>query len=120
MTFEYVTSTVSVLANDGIVVHVLNHSLSKEFAHVLVYQNTGAGAVQVVDSGDSEVTPTWQWGLAYTVQDSGEYWVQIQVSSEFLIPKVAFERYDGTAWMPIIAYSPGDFAVFELQRRRLW
>jgi hypothetical protein len=48
MQFEYVTSTVSVLANDGIVVHVLNHSSSKEATRVRMYQNTGAGAVQWV------------------------------------------------------------------------
>jgi hypothetical protein len=65
--FEYVTSTVSMLQADGIVVHVVNDSATGESTRVVIYQNTGAGAIVAVDSGNTVVAPTWQWGLGFTV-----------------------------------------------------
>lgn len=117
---KHVTSTVSTLDNDGIVIHILNVSDAAKTARARIYKNTGAGAVQVSDTGTVAVTPTWEWGLGYTVQESGEYWVELDAGSETLIPKVSFERHDGTKWVPIVTYSPGDFATFDPQRRRLW
>lgn len=117
---EYVTSAVSVLPNDGIVVHVVNDSGVAESTRVVIYQNTGAGAITVVDTGRVAVAPTWTWGLGFTVKDSGEYWLRIQASSEALIPKASFERVDGGIWKPVVTYRPGDFAVFSLTRKRLW
>ena len=117
---KYVTSAVSVLDNDGIVVHVLNYDTVTRTARVHIYKNTGAGAVEVVDTGDKQVVATWNWGLGYTVQDSGEYWVELDLNSEKLVPKVSFEKYDGGRWVPITMYLPGDFAVFDPQLRRLW
>ena len=116
----HVTSTVSTLDNDGIVLHVLNYSDMQKTIRARIYRNTGAGAVQVTDSGTIAVAATWQWGLGYTVQESGEYWVELDVSSEALVPKVSFERHDGAKWVPFVTYSPGDFAVYDPQRRRLW
>ena len=124
--FEYVTSTVSLLVTagqgGGIVVHVVNDSNAAESARVVIYRNTGAGATIMVDTGAVAIVPTLQWGLGYTVEDSGEYWVRVQTTSEFLIPKVAFERVQNEAWTPVISYQPGDFAVFQLKpsRKRLW
>jgi hypothetical protein len=63
MPFEYVTSTVSVIVNDGIAVHVLNHGGSTERARIQFFENTGAGAVQVADSGDIEFIATGAGGL---------------------------------------------------------
>jgi hypothetical protein len=117
---EYVTSAVSVLANDGIVVHVVNDSGVAEGTRVVIYQNTGAGAITVVDTGRVSVAPTWNWGLGFTVKESGEYWLRIQATSESLIPKASFERVDGGIWKPVVSYRPGDFAVFSLTRKRLW
>lgn len=117
---EYVTSAVSVLANDGIVVHVVNDSGVTENTRVVIYQNTGAGAITVADTGRVAVTPTWTWGLGFTVKDSGEYWLRVQTTSESLVPKAAFERVASGIWNPIVSYKPGDFAVFSLTRKRLW
>ena len=119
--FEYVTSTVSMLQADGIVVHVVNDSATSESTRVVIYQNTGAGAIVAVDSGITVVAPTWQWGLGFTVPSSGEYWARISASSEFLIPKASFERLQGSFWAPVVSYRPGDFAVFKLPlRKRIW
>jgi hypothetical protein len=120
--FEYVTSTVSLLQGDGIVVHVLNDSSISEGTHVVIYQNTGAGAIVAADSGNVVVVPTWEWGLGFTIPNSGEYWVRIRASSESLIPKVSFERFVNSVWVPVVSYRPGDFAVFKLRpkRRRIW
>ena len=124
--FEYVTSTVSLLVTagqgDGIVVQVVNDSNGTENTRVVIYQNTGAGAISMVDTGAVAVVPTWQWGLGYTLKDSGEYWVRVQTTSEFLIPKVSFELFQNGVWTPVISYQPGDFAIFRLKpsRKRLW
>ncbi len=111
--FEYITATAAVQANDRILCEVLNYSTRKEWARVRIYRNAQDGAIQVMDSGDEEVVSTWQWGLAYEVR-GGNYWVQVMVSSEFLIPRVSFESLQAGAWRPLAAYLPGDFAVFEL------
>jgi hypothetical protein len=124
--FEYVTSTVSLLTQagqgDGIVAHVVNDSAALEHARVIIYHNTGAGAVLSTDSGVSAIVPTWQWSLAFTVPSSGEYWVRVAATSEVLIPKVSFERVQNGIWLPIVSYRPGDFAIFRLtpSRQRLW
>jgi hypothetical protein len=117
---EYVTSSVSVLANDGIVVHVVNDSAVPEDVHVVIYQNTGAGAVTVADTGRVSVAATWTWSLGFTVKNPGEYWVRIQTTSESLIPKADFQRIAGGIWTSLVSYKPGDFAVFSLARKRLW
>jgi hypothetical protein len=115
------TSAVSLLDGDGIVVHVVNDGGIAENAHVVIYKNTGAGASTVSDGG-SIVGPTWNWGLGFTVAESGEYWLRIQVTSEFLIPKASFERLRESVWIPVVSYRPGDFAALKLEpsRRRLW
>ena len=107
---------------DGIVVAVVNDSAAAENTRVVIYLNTGAGATTVVDSGTVAVVPRWQWSLGYAVKNSGEYWVRVQTSSEFLIPKVSFERMQSGVWTPVVSYRPGDFAVFQLTptRTRLW
>jgi len=58
LAYEYVTSDVSVLDNDGIVAHVVNDSMFSGFARVVIYHNTGAGAVVVADSGVVSLTPS--------------------------------------------------------------
>jgi hypothetical protein len=124
--FEYVTSTVSLLARanqgDGIVVHVVNDSDKKDRTQVVIYHNTGAGAVVATDSGAVDVVPSWQWGLGFTISASGEYWVRVRVSSEFMVPTVAFQRVEGGIWTAVARYKPGEFAVFSLSptRKRLW
>jgi hypothetical protein len=119
--FEYLTSTVSLFQGDGIVIHVVNDSATAGSARVIIYQNTGAGAIVAADTGNAVIVPTWQWGLGFAVPNSGEYWVRISVSSEFLIPKSSFERLQGSVWVPVVSYRPGDFAVFKLPvRKRIW
>ena len=120
--FEYVTSAVSLLNGDGIVGHVVNDSSIPENARVVIFMNTGAGATTATDSGSVVVTPTWTWGLAFTVSNSGEYWLRVEVTSEFLIPKASFERSISNIWTPVVSYRPGDFAVFDLLplRKRIW
>ena len=120
--YEYVTSAVSLLKNDGIVVHVVNDSGTTENARVVIYQNTGAGAIIAADSGVAAVIPTWNWGLGFTISSSGEYWVRVQVTSEFLVPKASFERVAAGIWLPFVTYRPGDFAIFDLvpTRKRRW
>src|SRR5262245_43971624 len=120
--FEYVTSAVSLLKGDGVVVHVVNDSKLDEVAHAIIYKNTGAGAIVAADSGQVTVTPSWTWGLGFTIPESGEYWLRIRVTSEFLISKASFERVRDGVWVPLVSYRPGDFANIELypDRKRLW
>ncbi|HET9079559.1 MAG TPA: hypothetical protein VFO01_03460 [Trebonia sp.] len=119
--FENISSTVSMLDGDGIVVHVVNDSTAEGEAQVIIYENTGAGANTVTDSGVVALTPTWQWSLGYTVSSSGEYWMRIRVSSQDLIPMTSFERLQDSVWVPVVTYRPGDFAVFKIRpRERIW
>jgi hypothetical protein len=119
---EYVTSAVSLLAGDGIVVHVVNDGSVKQNTRVIIYRNTGAGANISTDSGDVIVTPTWVWGLGYTLSTNGEYWLRVQATSENLIPKASFERPVSSVWSPQVTYLPNDFAIFKLKpvKRRIW
>jgi hypothetical protein len=124
--FEYVTSTVSLLVTDGqgdgIVVAVVNDSPTPQSTRVVIYHNTGAGAVVATDTGPLTVVPTWQWALGFNASSSGEYWLRVQATSEFLVPKASFERFRDSVWVPVVSYRPGDFAVFRMRplRRRIW
>jgi hypothetical protein len=113
---EYVTGAVSMLENDGIVIHVTNDSNQAESINVMIYQNTGAGATVVIDQA-ANLPKTWTWGLGFTVLppqfSSGEYWVRIRTSSPNLIPTVKFERSDVGIWKSFVTYRPGDFAIFK-------
>jgi hypothetical protein len=118
MHLEYVTGAVSVFANNGIVVHALNHSDLTESVRVRIFENTGAGAVQATDTGVMNLIPSWTGGLGFTVQTSGEYWVQVLASSESVVVTAAFQRLEGGSFIPVVSYSPGNFAVFERGRRQ--
>ncbi len=119
---EYVTSAVSLLKGDGIVVHAINDSTVSENARMIIYRATGAGASVASDSDTIVVTPTFNSGLAFTVAESGEYWLRIRVTSECLIVKASFERLRDSVFVPLVSYQPGDFAIFRLQpsKTRLW
>lgn len=120
--YEFVTSTVSLHKNDGIVCHVLNHGTESAHVRIRIHKNTGAGAVLVHDGGDYQIVQTWSGGVGHTVQQSGEYWLQIKSTSDRIVPKVSFERVEGGIWKPFAAYAPGDFAVFQLipDQKRIW
>jgi len=120
--FEYVTGTVSTYKGDGIVAHVLNDSATTQHTRVIIYQNTGAGAVVSVDSGVTAIALNWMWSLGFTVPSSGEYWVRVAASTDVVVPKVSFERSQPGLWVPVVTYRPGDFAVFDRTptRHRLW
>lgn len=117
---EYVTSAVGMGIGDGIVAHVVNDSGVAESVRVVIYKNTGAGAITVADTGRLTVTPTWAWSLSFGVTDPSGYWLRIQTTSESLVPTASFDRNEGGSWKPVAAYRPGDFAVFSLTRKRLW
>ena len=89
-----------------------------EEAEIIIYQNTGGGAVIAAQQAQTGIIPSWTWGLGYTIQSSGEYWVRVRVGLESSIPTVCFERVQGGIWVPVARYLPGDFAVFDLSGRR--
>ena len=125
---EYVTGAVSMIIGDGIVIHVTNDSPVEAITQLIIYQNTGTGAIIKSDSGRYPLVPTWMGGASYTIQESNEYWVRILSTSEFVIPQVAFDRlsepgpHPRPPFTPFVMYRPNDLALFELQpqRRRRW
>jgi hypothetical protein len=119
--FEYVTGTVSVLLNDGIVIHAVNDSAAQAQTEAIIYRNTGAGAV-VAGQATNPVEPSATWALGFPVAQSGEYWVRVRASSQEVIPKVSFERLRDGVWYPVVSYRPADFALFRLRpsRKRMW
>lgn len=120
--FEYITSLVSVLNGDGIGIHVVNDSIATKKTRVIIYHDSGAGAVVSYDSGDIDVNPTAGWGLGYPISTSGEYWLRIKATSESIIPKSSFERHIDSTRKPRVSYLPNDFAKFKLipTKRRKW
>ena len=121
---EYVTGAVSMIIGDGIVIHVTNDSQAEAITQLIIYQNTGTGAIIKSDSGSYPLVPTWMGGASYTIQESGEYWVRILSTSEFVIPQVSFDRLSEPGlnprppFTPFVMYEPGGFAVSELQPQR--
>src|SRR5262245_21263921 len=105
--FEYVTGDMPLLANDGFETHILNDSGTAESMRVVVYQNTGAGAVVYKDTGTMPVAPAWSGGFSGNFIDPGNYWIRIQVSSENLVPQVLFVRDVAGVFQPLNIYRPG-------------
>jgi hypothetical protein len=116
---DYVSGVVTLRKDDGVGVRVINDSGVNENARVVCYHNTGAGASVHVDSGRATVTPTWVWFAGFTVRNDGDYYIRIQVTSDALVPSASFERSAALGFPPVVHYTPGDFAVFDLTRRRL-
>lgn len=117
---EYVTSAVGMVTNDIILVDVVNDSGVAENVRVVIYKNTGAGAVTMADTGRVVVTPTWTWGLSFPVKDSSAYWLRIQTTADSLVPRALFLHDEAGVSKTVESYRPGDFAVFSLTRKRLW
>ena len=117
---EYVTSAVGMGMNDAVLVDVVNDSGVAENVRVVLYKNTGAGAVTVIDTGRVVVAPTWTWGSNIPIKDGSAYWLRIQTTSESLIPRALFLHDEAGVWKTVESYRPGDFAVFSLTRKRLW
>ncbi len=118
MRLEYITGPVRVPPFNPISASVLNHSAMKELVRIRIYQSVATGAELLVDTGDIEVIAMGAYGAAIPAQLEADYWVQINTSSEFLIPTA---RFGNVAAHPAsdIFCSPGDFAVFESGRRRI-
>jgi hypothetical protein len=58
MSLEYVTGTEFILANDSILIFVLNTDQLTGSAHILIYQNNVGGQVLFADTGVMTVAPT--------------------------------------------------------------
>ena len=117
---DYVSGVVSMRKDEGIVVKVLNDSGVNENARVVLYQVTGAGSSVHSDSGRGSVIPGWAWNVGLTIRDDGDYYVRIQATSDAFVPSAIFQRLTAAGvFAPFLTYAPGDFAVFDLTRRRL-
>lgn len=124
-TLEYVTSLLLLSPDIVISINLTNDSDQPVDTRIVIYQSTKEGANVVSDTGIYPLTPTWTGGLGYGPQEPGNFWVRIQVASEFVIPQIMIERQPqppDTLWVPYLLYTPGDFAVFRLQpeRHRIW
>jgi hypothetical protein len=117
MSLEYVTGGEFILANDSITIFVLNTDELPGSTRVLVYQNTGVGAVLFADTGVLTVAPTVTEAIGVSLLTGGFYWLKIYVSSNELVPNAHFIRIQGGQPVTFASYSPGDFAVFERSRR---
>jgi hypothetical protein len=116
MTLEYVTGAEFILTNDSIIIFVLNTDELAASTRVLVFEN-GGGAVPFADTGVLTVAPTATEAIGVSLLNSGFYWLKIYVSSNDLVPNVHFVRVQGGQPVTFSSYAPGDFAVFERNRR---
>ena len=121
-TIEYATGAVTLSQGDGLVIHVTNDSSQAEDVQLTIFENMEAGAIPVVGPHTQTLPPLFTGGLGFTARAGGEYWVRIQVGSQFIIPHVSFERLQQRTLTPWLVYKPGEFAVFDQQpvRRRRW
>lgn len=117
---EYVTGAVALVTDDGILVDGVNDSGVTENVRLVIYKNTGAGAVLVADTGRVNVAATWTWSASLSVKDTSAYWLRVQTTSESLVPRALFVHNEGGGTRTVESYRPGDFAVFSLTRKRLW
>jgi hypothetical protein len=117
MSLEYVTGTEFILANDSILVFVLNTDQLIGSAHILIYQNNVGGEVLFADTGVMTVAPTGTAIVGVSLLTGGFYGLKIYVSSNDLVPNVRFVRLQGGQPVTFASYDPGDFAVFERIRR---
>lgn len=122
--FEYLTGRVSLKIQneqpDGIVVHIFNNSEVIEHSRIFIY---GSSLVSpIVDSENLILNSNSHSGIGTTIPESGEYYVRIQTTSEFIVPTVSFDRINNSEWVSIVHYLPNDFAVFQMQptKKRLW
>jgi hypothetical protein len=117
MSLEYVSGTEFIIANDSIIIFVLNTDELPGSARVIVYQNTAGGGVVFADTGVLNVTPTGSVAIGVSLLTGGFYWLKIFASSSDLVPNAHFGRQQGGQQVTFSSYSPGDFAVFERSRR---
>lgn len=117
MSLEYVSGTEFIIANDSIIIFVLNTDELPGSTRVIVYQNTAGGGVVFADTGVLNVTPTGSEAIGVSLLSGGFYWLKIFVSSGDLVPNAHFIRLQGGQQVTFSTYSPGDFAVFERRRR---
>ena len=92
MTLEYVSGTEFILANDSIVIFVLNTDELPGSTRVIVYQDSAGGGVVFVDTGVLNVTPTGSEAIGVSLLNTGFYWLRIYVSSPDLVPNAHFIR----------------------------
>jgi hypothetical protein len=121
MRLEYITGPVRVWPFNPISASVLNHGAMKELVRIRIYQRdaTGALSLLIVDTGDIEVIATGTYGAGIPAPVETDFWVQINTSSESLIPTATFGSVAAGLTNSVIFCSPGDFAVFESGRRRI-
>ena len=119
VTFEYLTGAAPVAFRDHISIRAVNDDQEAGIIIVRAYQDTGTGAVEAYFTYET-VPAQATYLLDITIPQAGNYWVRIQVTSEFFIPHVMFLGPPGSL-PPFLAYGPGDFAIFALQpvRRRV-
>ena len=95
MSLEYVTGTEFVLANDSILVFVLNTDQLTGSAHILIYQNNVGGEVLFADTGVMTVAPHGTAIVGVSLLTGGSDGLKIYVSSNDLVPSVRFARLQG-------------------------
>ena len=117
MSLEYVSGTEFILANDSILIFILNTDELPGSTRVIIYQDGGGGGVVFADTGVLNVTPTASVAIGASSLNTGFFWLKIFASSRDLVPNVHFVRLQGGQPVIFSSYSPGDFAVFERSRR---
>ena len=117
MSLEYVSGTEFILANDSILIFVLNTDELPGTTRVIIYQDSAGGGVVFADTGVLNVVPTGSEAIGVSLLTTGFYWLKIYASSRLLVPNAHFIRLQGGQQVTFSSYSPGDFAAFERSRR---
>jgi hypothetical protein len=116
MTLEYVTGAEFCIANDAIGVFVLNTGALAATTRIIVNHESGGTSVVIVDTGTTSVDPSASFGFSLSILTTGQYWIQIFVSSNELVPNARFVTIQGTNPVTFMSYAPGGFAVFDRRK----
>jgi len=124
MPFKYITCMTAVPGGDTITLHVLNYATTTEAVRVRFWNSDGGGSKIQSDSGDVKVVSKGSWGLSWTIPSgtgSGfDGWVEIEVTSDKILPEVLFFKPAPGAPLRYMYYLPGDFAVFDNADNRVF
>lgn len=119
MPFTHVTGIILMRRGEAVAPHVLNFGTTTEAARMRVFADR-AGGVTLADSGDVKVPPRGTTAMSHTLAASEDLWVEIETTSESLVPTCYFARPAASGFEIVALFRGAEFAVFDPAGKRLW
>lgn len=118
MPYMHITGLMVLRAGDNVTTHVLNPGTALEGTRIRIFADRGARLLS--DSGDLKISPRATNATSFALATAEEVWVEIEATSEILVPMVYFVRPGVPTYQILELFKGGDFAVFDPAGKRLW